>query len=235
MVTSGFYDSRYYNAGQFGDMFDGLITQGVYSEVGKRFEVTPGTGMKIVVDTGRAWVGEKWVYNDSTIILDLTSAPYTGSRIDTVAIETDDSLDPVTGKAGRIIVLTGVVAASKPQKRELINDDATGVHQIPIAYITVAEGTTQIASANIEYPASDMPYVTGILEHVTITDLLASWRLQFPEAVAEFQRTSRAEFEEWFSELEDELDENQAAHLQAEINQLKRDIVAVGRAEDMEF
>ena len=58
-VTYGFYDSlnhdRLYNAQQMSAIFDGIINDGVFMSVGNQFHTVAGTGMQVIVKSGRAW------------------------------------------------------------------------------------------------------------------------------------------------------------------------------------
>lgn len=205
-VTYGFYNSvngdRKYNAEQMAQIFDGIINDGVFSSVGTAFTVSPSSGMVISVGAGRAWFNHTWTYNDAAITLTVSTAPAgTLSRIDAVVIEVDTN-----NRVNTIKIVAGTQAAS-PVRPTLVNTG--GVYQYALAYITVAAGTTAITSTMIaSVVGTDTPFVTGPLETVGVTALYDYWR---------------AEFETWFDHLQDELDSNQAANLQHQIDDLKID------------
>ena len=50
-IKSGFFNSlnhdRVYDADDINSIFDGIITDGVFGNIGKRFVVTPGSGMSV--------------------------------------------------------------------------------------------------------------------------------------------------------------------------------------------
>ena len=75
-ITSGFFNGidRKYDAMQIAAMFDGLITDGVFSNVAKQFEIKATTGNTITVGTGRAWFDRTWTYNDALIQFTLDAA-----------------------------------------------------------------------------------------------------------------------------------------------------------------
>lgn len=87
----GFYNAinhdRTYDAEQFGDLFTGIINDGVYSTIGDAFMVTPGGGMSINVGTGRAWFNKTWNYNSTKMLLNLTVADLLLPRYDMVVLE----------------------------------------------------------------------------------------------------------------------------------------------------
>lgn len=204
-VTSGFFDSqngdRVYNAEQFGSLFDGIINDGVLMNVGKNFKVTPASGLSVYVDTGRAWFNSTWILNDAKEAYPLDSAHMLLNRIDAIVIEVDRSLSV---RAATIKVIKGV-EASTPVKPTLTN--AGQLHQYPVAYVTIRANATTLLQADIEITVGTdaCKYANALLETVSASSLLLQWDSQFSE---------------WFSNLQDELDENQAAHLQNEINRV---------------
>ena len=57
--TCGFFNSengdRKYNAEQMSAIFDGIIADGVFTTIGDHMAVSAGTGMQVLVGTGKAW------------------------------------------------------------------------------------------------------------------------------------------------------------------------------------
>lgn len=154
-VTSGFYNSynhdRLYSADQFGAIFDGLINDGVYNNVGQAFNVTPGQGMHVNVGTGRGWFQHTWIFNDQTLPIEIDTAP-TGNltRIDTIVIGVNKS-DAV--RSSSIYAVKGTPAAS-PQKPTLSNG-TNGLYEYALAFVTVNSGATSIPSTEIQYVVGD--------------------------------------------------------------------------------
>ena len=76
--TYGFFNSvngdRLYNSQQMSEIFEGLITDGVYENVGNKMAVQPNNGMTIQIATGRGWFGKHWVNNDSEYTLTLSTS-----------------------------------------------------------------------------------------------------------------------------------------------------------------
>lgn len=204
-VTSGFFDSqngdRVYNAEQFGALFDGIINDGVLMNVGKNFKVTPATGLAVYVDTGRAWFNSTWILNDAKESIALDAAHMLLNRIDAVVIEVDRS---VSVRNASIKIIKGIEASS-PVKPTLTN--AEQLHQYPVAYVTVKANATALLQSDIEITVGTdaCKYANAILETVSASSLLLQWDTQFNN---------------WFANLEDQLDSNQAAHLQNQINRL---------------
>lgn len=182
--SCGFYDSidhdRTYSATQFGEMFDGLIKDGVYSTIGEALMVVPGSGMSVVVKSGRAWFNKTWSANTADLPLSLEMADLLLPRIDAVVLEIDSR---VAVRNNAIKVLTGSPAIT-PTTPVLSVDDS--VHQYPLAYVTVPANATQIQKTNIDVQVGKgpCPFVTGILQSVDITDMYQQWEGQFEEWLA---------------------------------------------------
>ena len=202
--TCGFFNSqngdRKYNAEQMASIFDGLIKDGVYDTVGDIFAVTPGTGMQVLVGSGRAWFDHTWNNNDAQYPLAITAADVSLPRYDAVVLETNHS---DTVRTNRLRVLTGT-PASNPVKPTMTS--TANVKQHPLAYIKVTAGATSITASMIQVVVgtSECPFVTGIIDTAQIDALFQQWN---------------GEFNEWFENLKAQLSDNVVANLQAQIDQ----------------
>lgn len=202
--TYGFYNSvggdRVYDARQVSQLFDGLITDGVFSTIGGMLMVEPGDGLQVLVQTGRAWFNHTWSLNDSIMPVNLDNPDITLPRIDAIILQirTDAPY-----RENSIVVVKGT-PSSNPQRPTLINQDDFYMH--PLAYVTVPGGATQIQKANIENVVGTdplTPFVTGILRQQNISDIFQQWE---------------GEFEEWFANLKLQLTEDVVANLQRQID-----------------
>ena len=94
-VTYGFYNSvngdKKYDATEFARMFDGIVTDGIFETIGEKFNVSTGTGMTVVVGSGRAWFNHTWTLNDSPLVVTIDKAEQVLKRIDTIVIDVDDN------------------------------------------------------------------------------------------------------------------------------------------------
>lgn len=206
-LTYGFYNSvdhdRVYDATQFGSIFDGVINDGVFQNIGELFEVTPNEGMEVFVGTGRAWFNGTWTLNDTKYNLELSPSHPVFSRIDAVVLEVNQES---ATRANSIKIVEGDMS-STPQRPTLIDDEF--VHQHPLAYITIQPNATEITEADIQnvigVEEEGCPFVTGILEVNSVDYLYSQWQ---------------ASFETWFDHMKGQLDEDAAGHLQNEIDNL---------------
>lgn len=178
-VTSGFFNSknsdRKYDAKQMAQIFDGIINDGVYGTIYKQFAVKPGTGMQVLVDTGRAWFRHVWVLNDSVLQVSISPSEVLTDRIDAVVIEIDHS-EPI--RKGQIKYIKGTPSAS-PSTPVMINTEL--VRQYPLAFVRVNRGVNSISVANITNRVGISPtdLVTGPLKFMSIDQIVAQWEAQW--------------------------------------------------------
>lgn len=203
-ITCGFFNSlegdRKYDARQMGEMFDGLIMDGVFMSIGDALKTTPSSGMTVAVGTGRAWFLHTWTKNDSEYLIEVSAAESVLNRIDTIVLDVDNT-EAVRDNTIKLIKGTPASNAKRPT---LIN--TTDHKQIPLADILVPAGATTLATTNITniVGTSECPYVTGPLSIIQNDDILAAWQ---------------EEFDTWFENVQDQLNGDVAGNLLNLINQ----------------
>ena len=204
-VTSGFFNSLYgdrkYTAEQFSALFNGLINDGVFSNIGTAFRVTAATDNNITIGIGRAWFNGIWVNNDALLPMTCNDPEVLLDRIDAVVIEINRT---EAVRAGRIIFVKGT-ASGTPVNPTLTHDE--GIDQYPLAYIRRKAGVSAVVQADITncIGTSACPYVAGILETQNIDSIVAQWE---------------SEFDIWFDGLQVELSGDVAANLASQIIEL---------------
>lgn len=224
-VTYGFYDSkdgdRKYYARQVSQLFNALIKDGVFMNIGNHLNVKQGSGMQVLVEPGFAWFNSTWTRNDADYPLTVEVSNLLQPRIDAVILEVNEA---VSSRQNTIKVIKGT-PASRPQKPSLTNTNE--IHQYALAYITVSVGATSITNGNIEnrIGLADCPYVTGVLKTMNTDTLIQQWQGEFDNWFAKLQSdgtqiTEAAEnrFEEWFAQLETTLAGDVAGNLLNMIN-----------------
>lgn len=149
-VTSGFYNSfnhdRLYNADQFGSIFDGLIADGVYHNVGQAFMVSPGEGLNVNVGSGRGWFQHTWIYNDGVLPVPISTPPVGGlKRIDTIVIGVNKNQ---AVRASSIYALEGTAAANPSPKT--LSDGSNGLYEYALAFVTVESAVDVIQATKIK-------------------------------------------------------------------------------------
>ena len=237
-VSSGFFNSlngdRRYFATQFAMLFDGILNNGVYANIGNAFAVTANAGNTIAVDVGLAWFNSAWLYNDAILSITAPESEVILDRYDAVVLEIDHS--DIT-RDGSIKFVTGT-PASNPAYPTLTKTEK--VVQLPLAYIYRTAGSTAITQADIMnmVGTSSCPYITGILQVQDIDKNVAQWEAQWSEwsskwaqweiqwsqwyngetagAEAELDKfitDMQNEFDAWFAELQSILEGDSAAQL----------------------
>lgn len=211
-VTSGFFNSlngdRKYNAEQMSAIFNGIINDGVFANIGTAFAVNATTGLDLTVGIGRAWFNSAWLYNDTILPLEADQSELVLNRYDAVVIEINHT-DAV--RSGSIKIVKGTPASS-PTYPTMVHQDR--VDQYPLAYIYRAAGSTEITQANItnKVGTSDCPYITGILQTVNIDNIVAQWEGEWDVWSAQWSQWEAA-WDQWFTEQSQNVDEETTAWL----------------------
>lgn len=203
-VTSGFFPSvegdRKYTAEQFGAMFNGVISDGIFSSVGDGFAVSADGTMVITVGSGRGWFNLSWIKNDADITVTVDTADPTNDRIDTLVIKVDKTAGV---RASSIEIVKGTPAAT-PVAPTLT--DTASVFYKPLADIYVTAASSVIDSGDLTNRIGiDTPFVAGLFETVDISWLFAAWS---------------DDLDAWFANLQNQLDANQATNLQNQIDDI---------------
>lgn len=208
-ITYGFYNAvkgsdgtydRVYNAEQISNMFEGLLTSGVYESVGDAMIVKAKTGMTITVGEGRAVMSSgKWIKNDSLLQITLAAAHLTLSRYSAIVIrENKQSREiTITEKAG--------AAATSPEKPVMTNNYL--YEEKCLAYVYVGAGATTISQMNIQDVRANTNlcgWVTGLVNQVNVGDLFLQYQDAYEKQLAsmiQWQNSQQAAFEEWYTTL----------------------------------
>lgn len=193
--ASGFFNSvdhdRLYDATDISRLFDGLIRDGIFASIGDCFVVKQSNQMNVTVGTGRAWFNHTWSYNDALYPVAIPPSEILMDRIDAIVLEIN-SVEAV--RANSIKLIKGT-PSSTPTKPSLTN--AKEVHQYPLAYVKVGKEVTSIRQADIEncVGTSVCPFVTGILEVISIEQLIPQWK----DILNRFVEENTANFNTWMN------------------------------------
>lgn len=193
--ASGFFNSvdhdRLYDATDISRLFDGLIRDGIFASIGDCFVVKQSNQMNVTVGTGRAWFNHTWSYNDALYPVTIPPSEILMDRIDAIVLEIN-SVEAV--RANSIKLIKGT-PSSTPTKPALTN--AKEVHQYPLAYVKVGKEVTSIRQADIEncVGTSVCPFVTGILEVISIEQLIPQWK----DILNRFVEENTANFNTWMN------------------------------------
>ncbi|MBR5780372.1 MAG: hypothetical protein IKY27_00110 [Bacteroidales bacterium] len=183
-------------------IFDGVINDGVFANIGNTFNVKAKSGNDITVDIGRAWFNSKWIYNDAILPLTADVSEVVLDRIDAVVIEINRN-DSV--RSGDIKIIKGT-PASDPQRPAM--SKSNDIYQYPLAYINRKAGSTAITQADITsmIGTSSCPYITGILQVTNIDNVVAQWEAQWNQWYAEEVKNADSEASEWMAQMKTDLE-----------------------------
>lgn len=224
----GFYNSinhdRVYDAVQVGQIFDGIINDGIYATYKDGLQVVASTtNNTVIVKSGRAWFNHTWNYNDSDMILSVPDQETILDRIDAVILDINIA-NTENGRKNRITYLKGTPAAS-PTRPTWTN---TSTHFIyPLAYIYRNGGQAKITQSDITNArgSKTCPFVSPVSETFSIDNLLTQWNSEFftwletkTESYNTMLEHNRTAWNNWFSHIQTELDGDVAGHLQEQID-----------------
>ena len=209
MLTYGFFNSlngdRTYNADQISSMFEGLISDGVFNNVGSALEVKAGNGLSVTVGTGRAWLEDRWVRNDAIVGVQLSAASVTLSRYTAIVLRKN-----ITDRTVSLETIDGE-AAETPVKPSIVREG--DIYDICLAYVLVAPNATSISQSDITDTRADNTvcgWVTGIIEQVDTSTLFAQWETAYNEAISDmesFEDGLEAEMQEWQSGFQGDMED----------------------------
>ncbi len=214
-IKSGFFNSlnhdRVYDADDINSIFDGIITDGVFGNIGRKFIVTPGSGMTVNVGTGKARFHQIFVENDANLVLQIPQADVLLNRIDAVVIRVDRTM---SGRTGNIVVVKGT-PSQNPIAPVLSSDKQ--IWEMPIAYINIKANANVINSSDIQYLVgrNSTPLITAPIQTINLESYVSYLESQFTE---------------WFSIIKGKLSTDAAGNLQNQINTLKPKVDAVNNA-----
>jgi hypothetical protein len=224
-ITSGFFNSvdgdRLYNAEEMTTYFEGLVSDGVYANVGEAFQVlASGSGLGITVGTGRALVKTHWIKNDARLPLTLAAADVQYDRVDAVVLRCDltDSVRALT-----VEIKTGTPAANAAAP-EIVNTQT--VKEMPLAFIKIPRGATTITQANITDTRASTAcgWITGLVEQVDTGTLFLQYHAAYTAMLQQmnnWQLQKQAAFEAWFGSLTESLHVDTTLHKYEQATELR--------------
>ena len=203
MIESGYFNSingdRKYNAEKMSKYFAGLFSKGVVMNYGEMFSVKATTGMIVEVGTGKAYFTDgKWIESDSKIRFTIDPSDVVLNRIDSIVLVKDRN----ESKRNCNIVYKKGTPSSSPIPPKLTNDE--NIEEMQLCTIKVnklVESITQSSITNTIPDNSVCGYITGLISHVSTEDLFKQWEAAYQE----YYNQSTKEFEDWFSNLRENL------------------------------
>lgn len=194
MLKYGFFDSirgdRKYNSKDVAELFDGIIVDGIYAQIGERFSVNPKKVIEteedlltVTVGSGQAWLSHTKIINTSKLELALSES-IGANRYDAIIVEVNENT-----RTANIFVKPNVntktdnaATAFDLVDGQLINTEF--IHQYLLAVILIQGGADRITQENIASKIgfaipSGIPYVTCPLEPFPADETLKQWVAQW--------------------------------------------------------
>ena len=194
-LSFGFYNSvehdRVYDAVQFGQIFDGIITDGVYGTYLKAMMVIASENPnEVVIQPGRAWFNHTWSYNDANYPFAAPEPEVLLDRIDTLVLDINSEQAERTNS---FLWLKGTPSSQNPQPPTFIRSITH--NQYPICNVYRKAGTTMIYTADItnRVGTSDTPFVTGVLQGIDLDAWISQWDDEFHR----WENSTKEEFSTW--------------------------------------
>ena len=209
-VSCGFYNGadRTYEAREMTQIVDGIINDGVFASIGTCFVVKASSGRTVNVGVGKAWFNSTYTLNDAVLPIDCEESEVLLNRIDAIIIEVD-ARESV--RDNFIKVIKGE-PASNPVNPVL--NTTSNVFQYPLCYIYRRAGSNEILQMDITnmVGSTETPFVTGILQTVSLDELLGQWQDDLDRFMAKtkadanteintFVTTSENDYNKWYAEM----------------------------------
>lgn len=180
-LTYGFYNSknhdRTYDAEQVGQIFDGVINDGIFTSYKDGLVVKADSNLsaqnKVIIKPGRAWFDHTWTYNDANYDLTLPAPETALDRYDAVVLDINHN---VSSRKNSITYIKGT-PASNPTKPSMATGDEKH-KRYPLCYVLRKAGKTRIDQADITNArgTSACPFVTPVTETFTIDNIILQWQ-----------------------------------------------------------
>lgn len=229
-VEYGFYNSlnhdRRYNTVQISKMFDGIIKDGVFMSIGDALDVVPSSNMReILIKPGKAWFNHSWTTNDADYPLSVGGGGgIILSQYAAIVLEINATAE---SRKNEFKVIYGE-EETNPTYPILINTEY--VHQYPLAYVLLKPSNNNDVILPSEITkmigTSSCPYVTGLMETVSIDSLISQWEGEWTNWLS----ANYTEFSDWFNSMKDQLSTDAAGNLQNQIDSIKNGGTPVGKA-----
>lgn len=202
MEESGFFPSvngnRKYKYELIANFLSKMLSNGVFNN---ELKVIANDNMTVTLKAGSAFINGFWYYNPSDKIINISLADNNQSRIDSIVLRySKENLNIISD------VLEGSYA-SNPTAVDLTRN--SNIYELRLCNITINKSIDKITNSMIEdcrFNTSDCGQVVSAVQQLDTTEIFKQYE---------------AWFTEWFANLEDQLDNNQAGHLQNQINDIR--------------
>lgn len=229
-VRSSFFNSvngdRRYLANNFAEYFASFIANGIFPNPSNTLQVYEKTNMTVTVKPGKGWINGYFAINEYDYDLTLDNADGILNRIDRIVLRLD-----FNARVINVAVRKGTFG-STPVAPTLQRD--ADVHELALADVYVTKGTTSIKQSNITDQRLNNALcgvVHGTVSQVDTTTIFNQYSAWFAEItgktateISQWQLTVKAEFDAWFTSIQNILDGDVAANLAVRITTLEQNL-----------
>ena len=212
---------RLYQAADFAEFFNSLVTNGVFPSPTTNLQVLSNSNMTVTLKAGPAWIKGYHYTNDSDLILPITVADGVLNRIDRIVIKLDTVARNITA-----VVKKGVIASS-PVAPVLQRD--ADAYELGVADVYVGAGVVSVTQANITDQRMNTAlcgWVNSLIQADT-TAIFNQYQAWFTAQSGTYntqmtasETTFEADFNTWFNAMKGQLTTDAAGNLQTQINLL---------------
>lgn len=201
-----------------------FFSDGLFKREGSYFWIEPAEeGLAVVIKPGAAIIrgGMGGTLEDTTVQLD-SSSPI-GKTPYAIMVRVDDDME---FRSLYFRVVSGV-ASSDPVPPE--PEETGNAKEIRLGYVVLPSGSTDMSEAVIvnEQGLKSCPFAAPFME-IDVSQIIGNiWKrtqtllANIRQAANDTRDLLDTTFHNWLSHLQDELDENQAANLQSQIDSMK--------------
>lgn len=204
---------RLYDADSFAEWLSHFFTTGVFKD---ELFVQATEGMKVSVSSGYANVNGKVRFFGTSTNLNIEVSNGLYPRIDTIVVERNDTNREITLK-----VVKGNYSGNNPETTAPVRTNV--IHQLVIAKVYIGAGATAIYQKDITDTRMDSNlcgYVTATVENLNYDQMMAQWE----DYYSKFKTSEMADFQTWFDNMKNILNESTAGNLLEKINKNASDI-----------
>lgn len=204
---------RLYDADSFAEWLSHFFTTGVFKD---ELFVQATEGMKVSVSSGYANVNGKVRFFGTSTNLNIEVSNGLYPRIDTIVVERNDTNREITLK-----VVKGNYSGNNPEATSPVRTNV--IHQLVIAKVYIGAGATAIYQKDITDTRMDSNlcgYITATVENLNYDQMMAQWE----DYYSKFKTSEMADFQTWFDNMKNILNESTAGNLLEKINKNASDI-----------
>ena len=209
---SSFFNSvsgdRKYSAEDWAAYFASFVSNGTFASPSNSLQVVAATGMGITIKAGSGFLNGYYYRNTSDLNKTLAVADGVYSRIDRIVMRWS-----LINRTITVEVLQGSVATAPTAPALTRNAE---VYELALADILVGAGVTSVLQSNITDRRGDSNLcgiVTSAVQQLDLTSFMAQFNAWMDD--------NEADFNEWFSDIQDQLSGDVAGNLQVQIDELK--------------